>query len=163
MTGCLDSGRVRRPHKASLSRTGGRSQGRRSRREARTLDGGPERWLSRLRRVALGSARRSLGPELPQFFANGLAQDLFQMRTTNVVSQRLVHERLVVATARLFNLVAEVIEHLVVDPDCDSSLPRFHRKHRTSPAFAEIVMPLHIVHRSYSLHSLLLARRAEMR
>lgn len=75
--------------------------------------------------------------------------------------QRTIDRTLVVSSAGRMNLLAEPFQHVVIDSNRDSSLPRRHGIHRPLLRSAEIKVLLHCVV-SYWRRSERVALRAEM-
>ena len=69
-----------------------------------------------------------------QFFAHHAPQRLFQrlLSSLYVLSQDAVDEGLVVPTASIVDLLAEPIQHVVVETDGDTRLPGRRRHHGTA-------------------------------
>jgi len=96
------------------------------------------------------------------FISNCLANYRFETAASEVLAQRVVDERLIVATAHFMHPPPEVIEDLVVQAYRDPCLAGVGRHYRTALAFAEIVLAFHKPCFSYSARSRRVARRADL-
>src|SRR5271157_6134096 len=80
---------------------------------------------------------------LSQLLADDTSQGVFQfgrrLLALDVVAQHVIDDGLVIAAARVFHLIAEVIEDVAIQPDRDALLPRRQRQYRAAFSFAEVV------------------------
>ena len=79
--------------------------------------------------------------------------DSFEACASDVFTQRVVDQRLVVAATCTIHDVLKMLDNVVIETNRDASLSRRRRHNGTASGLAEIVFPLHLCLLSYSARS----------
>src|ERR1700730_723936 len=98
----------------------------------------------------------------PDLLPNGSTHDCFEACASDVFTQCIVDQGLIVATSCAVHHSLKMLDNVIVEPNRDSSLSRSRGHDRTAPSLAEIILPFHLCLLSYCDRSWRVALRAEM-
>jgi hypothetical protein len=75
---------------------------------------------------------------------NGSTHNCFEACASDVFTQCIVDQGLIVATSRAVHHSLKMLDNIIVEPNGDSSLSRSRGHDRTAPSLAEIILPFHL-------------------